>query len=164
MSDYPPPPPPPYPPPPPGSQSQPAGWAGPPLASWGERAGAFLVDAAVPLVILVGGLVVAAAMSALSDALWVLVLLLAYGASFAFVVWNLVQQGSTGQTIGKRTLGIRLLREADGRPVGAGLSIGRYLLHVVDQIPCYVGYLWPLWDRKRQTFADKIVGTVVVKG
>jgi uncharacterized RDD family membrane protein YckC len=28
---------------------------------------------------------------------------------------------------------------------------------------CYVGYLWPLWDDKRQTFADKILGTVVVE-
>ncbi|MDQ1539752.1 MAG: hypothetical protein QOH29_478, partial [Actinomycetota bacterium] len=26
----------------------------------------------------------------------------------------------------------------------------------------YLGYLWPLWDSKRQTFADKILKTVVV--
>jgi hypothetical protein len=26
-----------------------------------------------------------------------------------------------------------------------------------------IGYLWPLWDGKRQTFADKIVGTVVIR-
>ena len=27
----------------------------------------------------------------------------------------------------------------------------------------YLGYLWPLWDDKRQTFADKILSTVVVE-
>ena len=27
---------------------------------------------------------------------------------------------------------------------------------------CYFGWLFPLWDAKRQTFADKIIGTVVV--
>ena len=35
--------------------------------------------------------------------------------------------------------------------------------HVLDSLPCYLGYLWPLWDAKRQTFADKIMSTVVVE-
>ena len=39
----------------------------------------------------------------------------------------------------------------------------RCLAHFVDSIACYVGWLWPLWDAKKQTFADKIMGTVVVK-
>jgi hypothetical protein len=25
-----------------------------------------------------------------------------------------------------------------------------------------VGYLWPLWDDKRQTFADQIMKTIVI--
>jgi hypothetical protein len=25
-----------------------------------------------------------------------------------------------------------------------------------------VGYLWPLWDEKRQTFADQIMKTTVI--
>jgi hypothetical protein len=32
----------------------------------------------------------------------------------------------------------------------------------VDQLICYVGYLWPLWDGKRQTLADKMLGTVCI--
>jgi len=47
-----------------------------------------------------------------------------------------------------------------GNPQGVGLLL--YLLSL-DGLPCYLGYLWPLWDSKRQTFADKIVGTVVVR-
>ena len=39
----------------------------------------------------------------------------------------------------------------------------RYLLNIVNAIPCYLGYLWPLWDSKRQTFADKIMSTYVIK-
>jgi hypothetical protein len=31
----------------------------------------------------------------------------------------------------------------------------------VDSIICFVGYLFPLWDPKRQTIADKIMTTVV---
>ena len=58
-------------------------------------------------------------------------------------------------------LGIRLLKEETGQPLGAGMSFVRQIAHVLDSI-CYIGYLWPLWDRKRQTFADKVIGTVVV--
>jgi hypothetical protein len=43
------------------------------------------------------------------------------------------------------------------------MSFVRYIAHVLDSIPCYLGYLWPLWDAKRQTFADKVIGTVVIE-
>ena len=152
----------PPPPPPPAYGSTPGErWAGPELASWGERVGAYLIDYVAPFVaIYIVGFVLAAVSEGLGGAFMFLGNLVAFG----FVIWNLIQQGNTGQTIGKRQLGIRLLREADGAPVGAGLSVGRYFLHIVDALPCYVGFLWPLWDQKRQTFADKILSTIVVKG
>jgi uncharacterized RDD family membrane protein YckC len=82
----------------------------------------------------------------------------------AFFVWNFcLRQGRTGQTLGKSILGITLIGERTGQPVGAGLSFVRYLCHIVDSLPCYIGYFWPLWDAKRQTFADKIMSTVVVE-
>jgi uncharacterized RDD family membrane protein YckC len=163
----PPPPPPggwgnqPAPPPPPGAYGAPGGYAaggtpsynGIPLASWGQRVGAYLIDYFVPFV---PSFILFRVAPALGVLLWL--------AGFAFIIWNLVQQGNTGQTIGKKQLGIRLVREADGQPVGAGLSIGRYFVHIIDAIPCYVGFLFPLWDAKRQTFADKILSTVVIQG
>jgi uncharacterized RDD family membrane protein YckC len=79
-----------------------------------------------------------------------------------FWIWNVcIRQGRTGFTIGKGTMGIRLLDEPTGQPVGALMSFLRQIVHIVDGI-CYVGYLWPLWDAKKQTFADKIMHTVVV--
>jgi uncharacterized RDD family membrane protein YckC len=77
-------------------------------------------------------------------------------------LYNAYQAGVTGQSFGKRTAGTRLQREVDGQPIGGGLGIGRYFLHIIDGVPCYLGFLWPLWDAKRQTFADKILKTVVV--
>ncbi len=38
----------------------------------------------------------------------------------------------------------------------------RQLAHVIDAAICYIGYLFPLWDAKRQTIADKIMTTVCV--
>ena len=32
-----------------------------------------------------------------------------------------------------------------------------------DSIPGYLGYLWPIWDSRKQTFADKIMSTFVVQ-
>ena len=80
----------------------------------------------------------------------------------AVFIWNVcLKQGRTGYSVGKGVLGIRLLKEETGQPIGAGMSFVRQIAHVLDSI-CYIGYLWPLWDRKRQTFADKVIGTVVV--
>jgi len=66
--------------------------------------------------------------------------------------------------MGKKWAGTRVLREQDGQVIGGGMGIARYILHILDAIPCYLGFLWPLWDAKKQTFADKILKTVVVKG
>ena len=46
--------------------------------------------------------------------------------------------------------------------MGAGLCFVRQLAHFVDSLVCYLGWLWPLWDRRNQTFADKIMNTVVI--
>jgi uncharacterized RDD family membrane protein YckC len=108
-------------------------------------------------------LILAAVISAVSEVLGVLVGIAGYLGAFGFFFWQLVVQGQTGQTIGKKQMGIKLLREQDGQVVGGGLSIGRYFVHIVDSLPFYLGYLWPLWDAKKQTFADKILQTVVVK-
>jgi uncharacterized RDD family membrane protein YckC len=78
-------------------------------------------------------------------------------------LWLLYQEGTTGQTPGKKMVNIRVLREADGQPIGFGMAIVRRICHAVDEFACCVGFLWPLWDAKKQTFADKIMGTVVVK-
>lgn len=87
---------------------------------------------------------------------------LVYLALLAFGLWNLVfRQGRTGRTIGKSVLGIKLVKESTGDVAGAGLTFGRQICHVVDSF-FLLGYLWPLWDDKRQTFSDKICSTVVL--
>lgn len=73
-----------------------------------------------------------------------------------------MQQGTTGQSLGKRITKIKLVGESTGQPIGAGMAFLRDLAHFVDGIICYVGYLWPLWDDKSQTLSDKIIGTVVI--
>jgi uncharacterized RDD family membrane protein YckC len=92
------------------------------------------------------------------------VTLVAYVAMLAFVVWNQwIRQGRTGYSLGKQWVGIRVVKEGSALEApGVSLTIGRSFAHILDALPCYLGYLWPLWDGKSQTFADKICGTVVI--
>ena len=70
--------------------------------------------------------------------------------------------GPSGQTIGKRMLGIRVYDFASGGAIGYGRGAIRYLGRILSGIPCYLGYLWMLWDGEKQTWHDKIATTVVV--
>lgn len=128
-------------------------WVGTPLASWGQRAGAYVVDHVLLLAVLVAGLLTSS----------MGLLLLGYLVYFALWLFFMSQQGWTGQTPGKRAVKIKVIREADGEYTGFGVAVLRSILHgAVDSALCGLGYLWPLWDGKRQTFADKILATVVV--
>lgn len=84
-------------------------------------------------------------------------------ATVALAIYNvIIRQGRTGQTWAKSWVGIRLVRESTGTPLGPGLTFVRQIAHILDALPCYLGFLWPLWDSKRQTFADKVMRSVVV--
>jgi uncharacterized RDD family membrane protein YckC len=71
--------------------------------------------------------------------------------------------GAYGTSPGKRVVGLRLVRDSDGQVSGGLIGIARELAHLVDTWSLMIGWFFPLWDRKRQTFADKVCGTVVVR-
>lgn len=86
-----------------------------------------------------------------------------YLVAFGWAVYNrYLLSGRTGQTVGRRATKTWLVRQTTGRPTGPFDAFVRDLLHILDGIG-YVGYLWPLWDDERQTLADKIAQTVVVR-
>ncbi len=125
--------------------------AGGQLASWGQRALGYVVDLVIIFVVqLVVGLVAGRGVAQLVGLLvWV---------GFAYM------ESQDGQSPGKKVVGIRLRSERDGSYLSWGMAIVRKIAHLVDTLPILIGWLWPLWDRKRQTFADKIVSTVVTTG
>jgi uncharacterized RDD family membrane protein YckC len=81
--------------------------------------------------------------------------------SLGWGIYNRWILGGAGQTLGKQKMNIKLISEETGQPIGTGQAFVRDLCHVLDGFFC-IGYLFPLWDDKRQTFADKIMKTVVV--
>jgi uncharacterized RDD family membrane protein YckC len=79
-----------------------------------------------------------------------------------FEFWNLYRQGKTGSSIGKSVMKFKVISEKTGQPIGFGMSFVRQIAHYVDALICYIGFLFPLWDAKRQTLADKIMSTICV--
>jgi uncharacterized RDD family membrane protein YckC len=122
-------------------------------SDWASRVGAYLIDIAPIIVLIFIGVVLHNIAVALIIDL----------ASLGWTVYNRwYQGGTTGQSLGKETLGMKLVSESTGQPIGPLMAFVRDICHFVDSVICYVGYLFPLWDAKRQTLADKIVSTVVI--
>ncbi len=134
-------------------------------ASWIHRVGAYLIDA---LVVLPFSLLAAFLGQDTDPVTGTPTLNAMY---FVFIALSLALNGynrwylagKTGQSWGRKALGLRLVGEQTGQPIGPLLAFARDLAHFVDSIICYIGYLFPLWDAKRQTLADKLVKTVVVR-
>jgi uncharacterized RDD family membrane protein YckC len=83
-------------------------------------------------------------------------------ASLAWVAYNRwMIAGKTAQSLGKRMTKIKLIGEETNTPIGAKNAFIRDLVHILDALSL-VGYLCPLWDDKKQTFADKVMRTIVV--
>ncbi|MFD6415124.1 RDD family protein [Streptomyces sp. NPDC060194] len=152
----------------------PGGYPGgrPELAHWGLRVGGYFIDMLIILIPMYALLFAGGAMASSSvdpqtgqveSAGFGVVALLGVLYAFGMGIFLIYQEGSSGQTWGKKAVGIQLLRESDGSTLGFGMAFVRKLAHVLDSFACYLGWLWPLWDDKKQTFADKVCSTVVVK-
>jgi uncharacterized RDD family membrane protein YckC len=143
-------------------------------ASWGKRVRARLIDQLPTylglIIFYVGYLILIirlaqgaeSASQAEGAAVTMIVGLSVMIASLAWMAYNRwFIAGRTGQSLGKRVTKIRLIGEETRAPIGAKNAFIRDLVHILDALTV-VGYLWPLWDEKRQTFADQIMKTVVI--
>ncbi len=149
--------------PPPQAGEQPGYYMGHQLANWLQRVGAYLIDFAAYFVAVVLASLVQANAGPEGSGMAFLISSLLYLAAIGIWIYNrCILAGRTGQSWGKQALGLKLLRMDNGQPIGGGMAFVRDLAHILDALPCYIGFLWPLWDNRRQTFADKVINTVVI--
>jgi uncharacterized RDD family membrane protein YckC len=153
-------------------QSGPSG----PRANFGQRLLALLLDFVivfVPLLIIFGLLGAfedigdsgrGPVFSSTEDLLYSFI-----GLAVTWSYYTFLEGGQSGQTIGKKALGIRVIRQEAGGPIGYGRALGR---NAVRGLPGYlpliglfwvlIDNLWMLWDREKQTLHDKATRTLVV--
>ena len=79
------------------------------------------------------------------------------------VVLYLRALAKSGQTWGRRIVGIKVVRVDNGLAPGWGKAIGRSLFSYISSWLFYLGYLWMIWDSDKQTWHDKVAGTYVVR-
>ena len=145
-------------------------------AGFARRLGALIIDGIIiQIVNFVLGFVVGLAVgfggavgggesngsSPVSFAVSILLLLLQLGIALGYYIYFI---GAKGQTLGKMALGIKVVT-VDGQQVPGYVKaflrefVGKFLSGIVIGL----GYLWMLWDKKKQTWHDKIAGTVVIR-
>ena len=67
----------------------------------------------------------------------------------------------SGQTVGKTVMGIRIVK-TDGSRLSLGQALLRYIGYLISGAALSLGFLWLVFDRKRQGGHDKIAGTCVL--
>lgn len=126
-----------------------------PLAGFGRRAAATVLDAALLFVayILIAALLISLGTpAALAAGLLYLMPLIYYP-----VGWSRL---SEGQTFGKRAFDIEVVQR-NGEFISPWRAIGRFLAANLSAIPLGLGFWWAIWDTEHQTWHDKIAGTWV---
>ncbi len=136
--------------------------AGGQRVEWGQRAAAWLIDLGVSIAIFVPFVVLAIVVADFF-------LLLGYLLNFVWGIYNSIYlQGTSGQTVGKKAQGIKLVSDVTGQPVGMGMTFVRGLLGAflwaLCWLPGILDYLWPLWDSDKKRLADKMLTHSVISG
>jgi uncharacterized RDD family membrane protein YckC len=125
------------------------------LADTGKRVIAYIIDA-----VIVG--IVVAIIIGITEVLdfpeWlqaIISIVLAYG-------YFIYMEGTTGQTLGKRALNIRVINE-DGTSINMGTSAIRNILRIVDMFFFgIVGLILIIVTQKKQRVGDLAARTVVI--
>ena len=146
-------------------------------ASFGARFLAYFIDGlvvSIPIIVLVAlfGAGIAGAVSTLesadaemSDAMLASItgaVTLLSGLSMVICYGYFLYTWSIGTSVGMKLLGLRMVRADNGEAPGLGRAIIRLIITMVSAMFFYLGYLWMLWDGQKQTWHDKVAGTVVI--
>jgi uncharacterized RDD family membrane protein YckC len=138
--------------PPPPAESYSSGPSGPRASFW-RRFGAVIIDV---LVLLIPDIIIMVIFKHSAGARQGLTTLLS-------IAYGTILEGSErGQTVGKMALGIRVYDFRQGGSIGYSRAFIRQIVKIVSAIPIFLGYLWMLWDKEKQTWHDKAANDVVV--
>jgi uncharacterized RDD family membrane protein YckC len=80
-----------------------------------------------------------------------------------WVLYHLILWPWLGTTLGGMILGLRIVKE-DGGPLDVGTSLVRVFASFFSALVLFLGFFWAGWTRRKQSWHDRIAGTVVIRG
>lgn len=78
-------------------------------------------------------------------------------------IWFRIKWEGSGGSPLRRAIGVWIVDEATLEPIGTKRGFARAIMRLVSEFVLYLGYLWMVWDPKRQTWHDKVARSIVVK-
>jgi uncharacterized RDD family membrane protein YckC len=69
-----------------------------------------------------------------------------------------------GATLGQRIFKLRVVDVNTGQNISIGKALLRWVGLFISFIVCFVGVIWVAFDARKQGWADKIAGTLVLQG
>jgi uncharacterized RDD family membrane protein YckC len=148
-------------------------------AGWWQRVGATVIDSIIGLVFALPGIITLFAGPTEIDTCTVngefglcevptggtigVAMLLYAIAAIVYLVIYCRRVGQKGQSWGMGAAGYKIVDERTGDHIGTGRAVGRFFARYLSALPCYLGFLWPLWDSENRTFHDMIVRTRAVR-
>ncbi|OBH93211.1 RDD family protein [Mycobacterium sp. E2733] len=129
-----------------------------PLAPWHVRAGALAIDV-LPGIAAMATMALACFTVPAGGVWWWLSIAVIGVVVLLVLVNRLLLPTITGWSVGRALFGIAVVRR-DGEPIGPWGLLLRDTAHLLDTVSV-VGWLWPLWDSGRRTFADMLLRTEV---
>lgn len=139
--------------------------SGLPYAGYGQRVGAYLIDIAVIVALMIVVVVIGFVLGAISDVLGAIFTFLGYLVAIAASIANLImgEGGPLQQSLGKHMVGIKVVGPQPG-PLGYGKAAIRWVGRILDTIVCGlpIGLVWPFFDDQNRTWHDLVADTRVV--
>lgn len=129
----------------------------------GARIGAQLVDTVIAIVIIYLSIVILGGLGGTDGAILGGLLGMFVGFIAVLFYFFVLEGVWDGQTVGKRLLGIKVVKE-DGSECDIGTSFVRNLLRIIDGLFYYlIGFLAMAFTDNRQRIGDLLAGSVVVR-
>ena len=69
-----------------------------------------------------------------------------------------------GATLGQRIFKLRVVDANTGQPISLGKALLRWVGLIISFLVCTIGVIWVAFDSRKQGWADKIAGTLVLQG
>jgi uncharacterized RDD family membrane protein YckC len=125
-----------------------------PRPTTGRRLGALLIDW-MPILFLVGMLPDRFLFINIDGMSGFLRIALGVAYFTTLVAWR-------GTTLGGMVLGLRVVR-IDGRPIDRTVALVRAIAAILSGLCIGIGWFWACWDERRQTWHDRLAGTIVIR-